>query len=583
MTLLRGRVASALLAGAVLVAAPASGALAVDSPPDPGIATAAVTPGSGPVSVAVVMPLTVPPTTTGLIGADALATYTRPDGLLDRELDAVAGTAAAIGLDPMIPASIRVLGSSAPADALDFLARLRAAPNEVFLLGYADADPALASVAGTDEELAPLGFDFAIDPANFGPAVTPSSTPTGSASASPTPPPADPDPAEPADPGAPPPLPSTADLLAWPTTLPSIAWPAEGTVGADGLSGLESLGYDDVLLSGGNVSRAATALVDLGSIDALVADDDLTSAVRDAVYAPTETEYQAARVTLTAALRAEAITAPGRTLIATLDRRWPFGTLRLSQVLAAIEDDTAAQVVPLTAVLGGPKASADVKPPADDQDAARATVLRAMDAANTAEATYLTIADDSAVITQPRRLSLLALSAVGWRIDAVGWNAATTDALDAAADTLDTVQIVEGSDQLLLSDISSLRLQVSNSLPVAVTVYLTVVPLRPLLHVEQSRVEVTIEPDSTTKASVPVESITNGDVTVRVELHSARGTAVGEPRFLNVILQAGWETAGTVIAGALVVLVFGGGLVRSIVRRRRAAAAKATGAGDDGA
>jgi hypothetical protein len=572
MTRLRWRVTTALVAGALLAAAPASAGFAADPLPDPGISAAAVTPGSGPVSVAIVMPLTVPPTTTGLIGADALATYTRSGGLLDRELDAVDGTEAAIGLDPMIPASIRVLGSSAPPDALDFLARLRATTNEVFLLGYADADPALASVAGTDEELQPLGFDFTINPANFGPAVTPSPSPSATDAAA-TPgatPPATVD--QPVDPGTPPPLPTTADLLAWPTSLPAIAWPAEGTVDDDGLAGLDSLGYDDALLSAGNVSATSSALVDLGSIDGLVADDDLTAAVRGAVYAPTETEYEAARVTLTAALRADAITSPGRTLIATLDRRWPFGTLRLSQVLESIDDDSSAQVVPLTAVLEGPRSSASLTAPAADQDTDRADVLRAMDEANAAEATYLTIADDPSVITQPRRLSLLALSAVGWRIDAVGWAAATTDALDAAGDTLDAVQIVEGSDQLLLSDISSLRLQVSNSLPVAVTVRLQVTPLRPLLHVEDPSVEVTIEPDSTTKASVPVESITNGDVTVRAELHSTSGRSVGEPRFLKVILQAGWETAGTVIAGALVLLVFGGGLVRSIVRRRRAAA-----------
>ena len=128
---------------------------------------------------------------------------------------------------------------------------------------------------------------------------------------------------------------------------------------------------------------------------------------------------------------------------------------------------------------------------------------------------------------------------------------------------------MDGSDQLLLSDVSSLRLQVSNGLPVAVTVLLVVRPLQPLLHVEDPSVEVTIEPDSTSSASVPVESITNGEVTVRAELHAASGVAVGSPRFLKVILQAGWETLGTVIAGVLIVLIFGGGLVRSILRRRR--------------
>jgi hypothetical protein len=111
-------------------------------------------------------------------------------------------------------------------------------------------------------------------------------------------------------------------------------------------------------------------------------------------------------------------------------------------------------------------------------------------------------------------------------------------------------------------------------------VYLSVRPLRPILHVKDSSIQVTIEPDSTSTASVPVESIANGDVTVQAELLGGNGT-LGEVRFVKVSVQAGWETAGTLIAGTLVVLVFGGGLVRNIVRRRREAAATASGPADD--
>lgn len=556
--------ATALTAGALAVATPASALSSFEPPP---AAPAAVTPGSVPVSVAVVMPLTVPPTTTGLLDADALATYTQDGGLLDRQLDAVAGSSAAIGLDPMIPASIRVLGTSAPQSALDFLARLHSASNEVFLLGYADSDPALAAVADAEDELSPLGFGFAIDEANFGPAETPTPAPTPSGSAPPDPsatPPAGQD-----DAVGPPPLPTTADLIAWPTTLPPIAWPAEGTVDEAGLDGLADLGYEDALVSGSNVSATSTALVDLGAIDGLVADDDLTKAVRDAVYAPTDTEYQAAIVTLEGELRAKAITSPGRTLIATLDRRWPFGTPRVSEMLSAIETQSAAQLVELSAVLDGPEATASLAVPDGDPDAERAATLTSLVEATRDESAYLSITETPEPITQPRRLAVLGLSAVGWRTDPVGWATATGQEITAAQDTLGAVQVTESSDQLVLSDTSSLRLHVSNALPVPVTVYVTVRPLRPLLHVENPSVEVPIDPDSTATASIPVSSISNGQVTVRAELHSAGGRAIGDPVFLQVILQAGWETLGTLIAGALVVLVFGGGLVRVFLRRRR--------------
>lgn len=567
----------ALAAGVLGAAAPASGAVGADTPPEvPGsLATAAVTPGTGPVSVAIVLPLTVPPTTTGLLDSATLATYTGPGGLLTRQLDAVVGTPVAIGLDPMVTASIRVLGASAPESALAFLERLSTMSNEVFLLSYADADPALVAGADAGKALLPLGFDFAIDPANFGPAVTPTPTPTDGA---------DPDPAktgvadDPGDDTAPPPLPTTDDLLAWPTTLPSIAWPAEGTVSADGLAALAGLGYADVLLAGTNVSPVSTALVDLGDIDGVVADADITTAVRDAVSAVSAASYQEAAARLDALLQERVTADAGRTIVATLDRRWALSSLNVGDVLTTIAASSAAQTVTLSEVLAGPRGGAQlVESEADD----RPDVVAALVDASADESSFLTIADDATSITEPRRLALLGLSAAGWDAADPTWTTATDAFLTSARGTLDAVQITEGSDLLLLSDISSLRMQVSNALPVAVTVYLTVRPLRPLLNVKDSSVEVTIEPDSTSTASVPVESITNGDVTVQAQLHDGSGRTLGEVRFVKVILQAGWETAGTLIAGSLVVLVFGGGLVRSIVRRRREAAATAAGPADD--
>src|SRR5882757_9402243 len=210
-------VAAALFVAALVVAAPLSAGAAVPTTPAAGAVAGA------PVSVAIVVPFTVPVEPTGLISSDSLATYTGPDGLLTRELDAVAGTSAAIGLDPMIPASIRVLGTAAPLAAKEWLARLSAVSNEVFLLGYADADPAAVLTSGPADVLTPLGFGFAVDPANFGPAVTPSPTATDGTAPSDSPT---------TTPGAPPPLPATDDVLAWSSDLPSIAWPADGSVTA---------------------------------------------------------------------------------------------------------------------------------------------------------------------------------------------------------------------------------------------------------------------------------------------------------------------------------------------------------------
>jgi hypothetical protein len=76
-----------------------------------------------PVSLAIALPLTVPTPTTGLIPAETLATDTSINGVLTRELDEAIDRHIAIGIDPMIITSIRILGSSVPASARDWLSQ----------------------------------------------------------------------------------------------------------------------------------------------------------------------------------------------------------------------------------------------------------------------------------------------------------------------------------------------------------------------------------------------------------------------------------------------------------------------------
>src|SRR5690554_15602 len=112
--------------------------------------------------LALAVPLTVPPESTGLIPADRLESYTSPTGILTRTLDAVEGHTVTIGIDPMIIASIRILGNTAPDSALLWLDRLKNVNNETFALSYADSDLAALSQAGSTTVLAPTSFE--VDP-----------------------------------------------------------------------------------------------------------------------------------------------------------------------------------------------------------------------------------------------------------------------------------------------------------------------------------------------------------------------------------------------------------------------------------
>ena len=127
---------------------------------------AAVDPAT-PVHMAIAVPITVPASAGGLIAADALAEYTSPAGTLTRQLDAVISRPVALGVDPRIIVSIRILGTEAPASATAWLQRLSTVSNETFSLSYADSDLTLATQAGSPGVLQPETFDFAIDPTRF--------------------------------------------------------------------------------------------------------------------------------------------------------------------------------------------------------------------------------------------------------------------------------------------------------------------------------------------------------------------------------------------------------------------------------
>lgn len=560
----------AALAALTLAVGPAIGAAAVEQPASGG-GPSATTGSPTPVSLAVLVPLTVRPTASGLIDAATLAGYTAPLGVLTRQLDAVIGTPAVIGLDPMIIASIRVLGSSAPASATSWLERLRTSGNEVFALGYADAD-----LVGLDRADAltfrdPVGFGFAIDPRNFGPAVTASPAPSPSASST--------QPAATPDPGTPPPLPTdAAEVLDWTYTLKNIAWPADDTVVAGDVPGLSAAGYTSVVLTSSNVSATRSGYVDLAGIHGIVADEGITSLVRDAVYSSDPAGPQGTLDRLNTALTGMAAVSPGRTVVAALDRRWPLGALNLHALFDDLNAQTSVLPVGLTTVLGGADPDATVVD--EPGDATRENQIESAVRALAVEAQFATVATDPSGVTAPRRLAFLGLLAISWLRGTDDWTTQVNTFLAASTALISSVQIVAGSDLVVGSGATNIPVTVSNALNVPITVYVSVASPSSVLQVRAQKVPITIEPGSSNKAAIPVAALTNGEVTTTITLSSVTGVAIGDPDYVNVDLHPGWESVGTTIVVALLVLIFGGGITRNIVKRRaarRQKSAEATG------
>ncbi|WP_344200516.1 DUF6049 family protein [Pseudolysinimonas kribbensis] len=532
-----------------------------------------LTPGTGPVSIAVIVPITMPSSTrgTGLISADTLATDTGPAGVLTRQLDAVSGTAAVLAIDPMIVASIRVLGTAAPASARAWLERLEALPNEMFPLAYADADPGvLAHATGGLALLDQLDFRFAIDPGRFGPAASPSATPTPSGSPSGGPAPH----ATPTTPAGPPPLPTDADVLAGDYVTTDVAWPAPGTVSTADLGPLRDAGFHSVLLSSRNVSATTTARVRLDGIDGLISDDGLSEIARQAVESLGDAALQQGLQRLDTALDGMAAVAPGRSVIATLDRGWSVGATHVHELLQNIDQESSAQSVGLAAVLAGP--AADAKVVDGSVPAAGAALVGEVVGTVAPEAAFATIAGDQATkITAPRRLQLLSTMSVAWVESATGWAERLQSYLASSSALLAKVKIVHGSSVLVTAANTTIPVTVSNALSVPVTVLVNVAPRRATLHVGGADVQLKIEPDATARALVPAQAISPGTVLATISLHSAAdpSVAIGARDTMTVNLRPSWEGIGTGVIVVLLALVFGGGIVRQVLRRRRNRAA----------
>ncbi|MGJ2901873.1 hypothetical protein ACR8KU_22585, partial [Salmonella enterica subsp. enterica serovar Paratyphi A] len=152
----------------------------------------------------------------------------------------VAGTSAILAIDPAIPASIRVLGSSVPDSARAWLERLGMLSNERFALQFGDADIATQLHEGQTALLRPTTLQPSMDPADFEDTED-TGDDTGAA---------------PADTGSPTPTDTpTPGVPALPTmeqldhlgdhTRDAVYWPYSGSAGGRDVAALSKMSADD--------------------------------------------------------------------------------------------------------------------------------------------------------------------------------------------------------------------------------------------------------------------------------------------------------------------------------------------------
>ena len=556
-----------------------------------------------PVGVSVAMPITLPSTVDGVIGANDLAAATSVDGTLTQQLDAAVDHNVAVGVDPRIIASIRLLGENAPSSARTWLDRLEGLRNETFALPYADADLTGLHQAGADGIPGVVSLDQEVEEQNFPGASTPTPTPTATgtptasatAGASPdetsdaTPAPSD-DATAGAQDGAgqdgtgqdvtgqdetddtTSTLPTTASLLDFPYAIDDIAWPVENTLATDDLPALAKAGTTTTIVASGNTSAGPDTTVAaserIGDQKVLVADQGMSALLRDAADATDQRDHDAAVAELTATLATAARAGSAQSpVLLTLGREWPTDSSMLSSALDALEGTPWVSPADLSTAAKATAGSLTLAP--EDDGSERLDQLRRLVESERAITAFATAVDDPTTVTAPARLRLLALSSNAWRDETDDLTTAVDKQVRTWTETTDQVSIPDSSSLTLLGDRSSLPVSVRNRTDYPITVRLNVQPSSSALQVVRNDIEVKLQPQSSARTTVPVRSVANGTVSLTMSLTTPTGVTVSQPTTVELNVQAQWETVITAVAAIGLVAIFGFGIFRSVRKRIR--------------
>lgn len=534
-------------------------------------------------NVAVAVPITTPASPNGLISAKELTTYTGPNGLLSRQLDGLFGhPSVAIALDPRILASIKVLGSAAPASATAWLDSLAVLPNDIFPLQYADADAAGQVQSGLTKLLSPTTLAWAMNASNFTGArdkvgETPELGSTDTATPGVVAPPAQASPRTPTPTSTPsngPTLPSVTKLLSWRYTLHGIVWPADNTVRSEDLPAFAANALTTTILSGDNTTAATlkntpNAAVKVPEGKAVASDSAVSAALQDAVTATSDNGWDAAMSRLNAQLEliAQEKSASPRTILATLARGWPTDAAMLPRTLQALDAAPWHASVTLPQAIDAP-VTPGLSIKDQPESGSRIAGIQQLRADQAKLGAFSSVLDDPTTMTGPTSVRLLSLLGAIWLNGKNDWAAAAATSVETTAKTLQSITIVPASNVNVASTEAPVPITVENALDKRVTIILSAVPSNGRLEIDGTTTK-TLQPDSRGTVVVPVKAtLGNGHVRLTLSLRSPTGVPIGDSAVLPVQVHADWEGVGALVIGLLVVLLFGFGIVRNILRHR---------------
>lgn len=312
----------------------------------------------------------------------------------------------------------------------------------------------------------------------------------------------------------------------------------------------------------------ATASTPSGDASVLVPDTTLSALLES----PAQRTPAAARQRILAELSVISRERPGeqRHVLVTASRGWSPVAATARAQLAAMTDVPWASLEPVSTLMAAADPGVDRSGPAEPSTTLNELTPSALQnlASTRSEVAELAgVVPDPAALTAPLDEAILAITSVGWRSDTAGRAQAIQHVRTEATALTSSVTVLAMSDYTLISTGSSIRVTVRSALEQPATVVVALAPDDPRLVAEKS-VTVTVPAGAEASVSIPVKAIGSGDVSVGVEILTPGGTVLAQPYTFGVRVRADWETMGTVVVTAMLVLLLAGGVWRTIHRGR---------------
>ncbi|MGO1538874.1 MAG: DUF6049 family protein [Leucobacter sp.] len=508
---------------------------------------------------------------------------------LDELLTAAESTNSTLAVDPRLIAGIRAYGDAAPAEAIEWLDRLRTTPLPQFVLQFADADPAAQAALGFDELLQPREISFVTRFGEF--PETPDSelddiggTSDDAVGDSPDDTADDPidddaksetttsdddpstdSPDQNTDEPLERPTPTLDELLAWPAADYPAAWPAGGEVDSATVELLRDGGIDSMVLESINVNYAGGPQVQVSGMSTLVADTAVGYAIREGIGAETQTE------------RAAGLSAAAAQLALAAQNESPGVAIALDRGAMAEAEDPEAILTQLSELTWIDHVGEGDQTEGSGSLRAGSTLETRRELLRTAVGRESTVTELAPVLAHPeyltgyQRARLLQLFATRYAPPDADFESVSERFLERDSELLNGVSVISTEQTQLVGTSSRVPLQVRNALPFNAVVTGEVVPASAALRVPEQTIEVTEVPaEGNETVLVPVLTrVSAGESGLIVSLTDITKEHTYYTGTLPITIRSAFERIALWTVGGLALLLLGLGTWRSF--RRKAA------------